>query len=55
VIVGLGLQTLNPVFIFLCFFSVFDGALKLGVQTDIKKLVAFATVFEMGLIYFFLL
>jgi NADH:ubiquinone oxidoreductase subunit 4 (subunit M) len=36
-------------------FSVLDGVLKLSIQTDIKKLVAFATVFEMGLIYFFLL
>ena len=54
-IVGLGLQPLNPVFISLCLFSVLDGVLKLSIQTDIKKLVAFATVFEMGLIYFFLL
>lgn len=45
----------SPVLIALCLFSVFDGAAKLAVQTDLKKLVAFATIFEMGLIYLFLL
>lgn len=45
----------SPFLIALCLFSVFDGAMKLAVQTDLKKLVAFATVFEMGLIYLFLL
>lgn len=55
VVVGLGVVTAHPFFILLCLFSVLDGALKLSVQTDVKKLVAFATVFEMGLIYLFLL
>jgi len=44
----------HPLLIALCFFSVFDGASKLAVQTDLKKLVAYATIFEMGLIYLFL-
>ena len=38
-----------------CLYSVLDGVLKMPLQTDIKKLVAFATVFEMGLIYLFIL
>lgn len=47
--------TAHPLFVLLCLFSVLDGALKLTTQTDVKKMVAFATVFEMGLIYLFLL
>lgn len=54
-IISIGITVLNPFFMILCLFSVLDGALKLSIQTDIKKLVAFATVFEMGLIFFFLL
>lgn len=55
VVAGLGIVTTHPFFILLCLFSVLDGALKLTTQTDVKKMVAFATVFEMGLIYLFLL
>lgn len=55
IIWSLGLQYNNPIFMCLCFFSIVDSVLKLSSQTDIKKLVAFATVFEMGLIYLFLL
>lgn len=55
VIYSLGLQIMNPLFIVLCLFSALDAAVKLFVQVDLKKLVAFATVFEMGLIFLFLL
>ena len=55
VIVGLGLCNTSLVFTSICLFSVLDGVLKLPLQTDIKKQVAFATVFEMGLIYLFIL
>lgn len=55
VIVSLGICNLNVIFTAICLFSVLDGVLKIPLQTDLKKLVAFATVFEMGLIYLFML
>lgn len=55
VIANLGVVAAHPGFVLLCLFSVLDGALKLATQTDVKKMVAFATVFEMGLIYLFML
>jgi formate hydrogenlyase subunit 3/multisubunit Na+/H+ antiporter MnhD subunit len=51
----LGICNLNVIFTAICLFSVLDGVLKIPLQTDLKKLVAFATVFEMGLIYLFML
>lgn len=55
VIAHLGVTTINVFFTAICLFSVLDGVLKLPLQTDLKKLVAFATVFEMGLIYLFII
>lgn len=55
IIYSLGLQIINPLFIVMCLFSAFDAVVKLFIQVDLKKLVAFATVFEMGLIFLFLL
>lgn len=55
VIVGVGLTNTNLLFTCVCLYSVFDGVIKLPLQTDLKKQVAFATVFEMGLIFLFLM
>lgn len=55
VVMLLGISNINIVFTCLCLYSVLDGVIKIITQTDIKKLVAFATVFEMGLIYLFIL
>lgn len=55
IIVLLGISNINIIFTCVCLYSVLDGVVKMPLQTDIKKLVAFATVFEMGLIYLFIL
>ena len=55
VIVLLGISNVNAIFTCICLYSVLDGVVKIPLQTDLKKLVAFATVFEMGLIYLFIL
>lgn len=45
----------NFVFILFIFLSILDSTIKIFAQTDLKKIVAYCTVFEMNLIFFVLM
>lgn len=42
--------TINFVFFLVVFIGIFDAAIKIFTQTDLKKIVAYCTVFEMNII-----
>ena len=51
IIILLNIKTYSLIPIFFCIFGMLDSSLKMWVQVDIKKLIAFATVQEMNAIF----